>query len=262
MTTFDTELPDYVEVNRRFWDDHAAAWFGERAYRQWADEPHWGTWWIPQEQLPVLPADIAGQDVVELGCGVAYVSAWAARLGARPVGVDSSAAQLATARRLQEEFALPFPLVHAGAERVPYPDGSFDLAISEHGASTWCDPYRWIPEAARLLRPGGLLVFLRGSQLLELCVPGYDGTPPSQPAGRELLWDQFGMHRIESRVGEVRFHLPHGKMIRLLRSCGFVVEDLIEVQAPEDGTSVFSYAQLDWARRWPTDEVWVARLAG
>jgi 2-polyprenyl-3-methyl-5-hydroxy-6-metoxy-1,4-benzoquinol methylase len=33
-----------------------------------------------------------------VGCGTGYVSAWLARLGARPVGLDNSAAQLATAR--------------------------------------------------------------------------------------------------------------------------------------------------------------------
>src|SRR5580698_3298761 len=75
--------------------------------------------------------------------GPGYVSAWLARRGARPVGLDNSAAQLATARQLQDRFGLRFPLIHASAEQVPLADGSFDLAISEYGASIWCDPYRW-----------------------------------------------------------------------------------------------------------------------
>ena len=102
----------------------------------------------------MFPAEVAGLDVIELGCGTGYVSAWLARRGARPVGIDNSEAQLATARRFQREFELEFPLLHGNAEEVPFPDQSFDLAISEYGASIWCDPYRWIPEAARLLRPG------------------------------------------------------------------------------------------------------------
>ena len=84
----------------------------------------------------------------------AGTSAWLARRGARPVGVDVSARQLAVARRMQEEFGLRFPLVQGDAERVPLGDGCADLVISEYG-SVWCDPYRWTPEAARLLRPGG-----------------------------------------------------------------------------------------------------------
>ena len=43
--------------------------------------------------------------------------------------------------------------------------------FSEYGASIWCDPYRWIPEAARLLRPGGRLIFLSNSILSILCSP-------------------------------------------------------------------------------------------
>ena len=55
-------------------------------------------------------------------------------------------------QRFQDEFEIRFPLIHADAERVPLQDSSFDLAISEYGAALWCDPYRWIPEAARILR--------------------------------------------------------------------------------------------------------------
>ena len=108
---------------------------------------------VPEDELGTL-GDVAGLDVVELGCGTAYVSAWLAKRGARPVGVDVTPAQLATARRCQEETGLVFPLVEASAEDVPLPSESFDLAVSEYGASIWCDPHRWIPEAHRLLRPG------------------------------------------------------------------------------------------------------------
>ena len=126
----------------------------------------------------LLPASLAGQDAIELGCGTAYVSAWLARRGARVVGVDSSQAQLATARRLQQEHRLEFPLLHGNAEAVPYPDASFDFAISEYGACLWADPHRWVPEAARLLRPGGRLVFLTNAFLHTLCVPAEGESPP------------------------------------------------------------------------------------
>ena len=133
--------------------------------------------------------DVAGLDVVELGCGTAYFSAWLARRGARPVGVDVTPAQLDTARRMQEETGLVFPLVEANAEDVPLPDASFDLAVSEYGASLWCDPARWIPEAARLLRPGGRLVFLTNSMLATLCVavgPGPCDREPPAAAARDV----------------------------------------------------------------------------
>ena len=59
--------------------------------------------------------DVSGLDVVELGCGTAYFSAWLARRGARPVGVDITPAQLETARRLMAETGIEFPLVEADA---------------------------------------------------------------------------------------------------------------------------------------------------
>lgn len=254
--TDDADLPEHVRRNRAVWDaqaaDYAAA--GERAWAR--AEPTWGIWRVPESQLGVLPHDVAGKDAIELGCGTAYVSAWLARRGARVVGIDNSAAQLATARRLQRDHGLDFPLLHGNAEEVPYPDASFDLAISEYGACLWADPQRWVPEAARLLRPGGELIFLANSALLTLCVPEEDDVP----AGERLLRAAFGMYRIEWPGDPgVEFHLSHGDWLRLLRRSGFEVEDLIEVRAPDGATTRYRYVTLEWAQKWPAEEIWKAR---
>ena len=183
-------------------------------------------------------------------------TAWLARRGARPVGLDNSAAQLATARGMQERFGLRFPLLHASAERPPLAPASFDVAISEYGASIWCDPYAWIPEAARILWPGGLLTFLVNATILMLCAPD----EADAPARDRLLRDYFGMHRFEWPDDEsVEFHLGYGDMIRLLRASGFEVEDMVEVRPSPDATTTHPYAPVEWARRWPAEEVWKAR---
>jgi SAM-dependent methyltransferase len=255
-TDDDVGLPEHVRRNRVHWDRLAAEYVaaGEHAWAH--DEPAWGIWRVPDAELGVLPAELAGQDVIELGCGTAYVSAWLARRGARVVGIDNSTAQLDTARRLQRTHGLQFPLIHGNAERVPYPDGSFDLAISEYGACLWADPYRWVPEAARIVRPGGALIFLMNSALLTLCGPDEDGVP----AGERLLRPAFGMYRLEwPGDPAVEFHLSHGDWLRLLRASGFEVEDLIEIQAPQAGATRYPFVTLDWARRWPSEEVWKAR---
>jgi SAM-dependent methyltransferase len=254
---------DHVLVNRGSWDADAPNWV-ERGRRAWAGEPTWGIWGNPESELHLLP-DVTGLDAVELGCGTGYISAWLARRGARPVGLDVSFRQLATAKILQAEFDLRFALVHADAEHAPFADGSFDLAISEYGAAIWCDPYAWIPEAARILRPGGRLIALGSGAIVMLCFRPDDDTAPAEET---LHRDYFGMHRFEwhdeeGKVDGIEFHLEHGEMIRLLRGCGFEVEDLVEVQAPQDARShVEADVPLEWARRWPSVEVWKARKIG
>ncbi|GAC1400552.1 MAG: class I SAM-dependent methyltransferase [Chloroflexota bacterium] len=248
------EVPDYILRNRAAWDSYAEE-YAEPGRRGWQKEPTWGIWGISESDVDLLP-DVENRDVIELGCGTAYVSSWLARRGARVTGIDNSPAQLATASALQKEFGLDFPLIYGNAENVPLPDASFDVAISEYGACLWCDPYKWIPEASRLLRPGGDLVFITNGTFLVLCVPDEDGTP----AGDRLLRDYFGTHRFEWPDDEgVEFHLGHGDWIRLLRQNRFEVVNLVELRPPPDATTRYPYVTLEWARRWPCEEAWIAR---
>jgi SAM-dependent methyltransferase len=248
-------VSDHVQRNREAWDSFAERYAGPGRAQWEANQPTWGIYSVPEADVGMLPPSVDGLDVIELGCGTAYVSSWLARRGARPVGIDNSPAQLETARRLQAEFGVEFPLHLGNAEQTPFPDESFDLAISEYGASIWCDPYLWIPEAARILRPGGQLVFLVNGAILMLCAPDAE----DEPATDRLLRDYFGMHRFEwPDDPSVEFHLGYGDMIRLLRRCGFEVEDMIEVRPREDATTSHPYAPVEWARRWPAEEVWKA----
>lgn len=250
-----TELTPQAAANRAVWDEQHSGWYGGRAERLWTGEPCWGLWERPETELGVFPA-LDGRDLVELGCGTGYVSAWAARRGARPVGVDNSSVQLATARALQEAHGPSFPLVHASAEQVPLPDACCDVVISEHGAIGWCDPELWIPEAARLLRPGGQLIFLRNSTLLTLCDRG------DEPVGTTLVRGLAELPRLAQDDGSVNYQLPTGAMIGLLRRCGLVVDELTEIVVPADSLSEFDYVTADWASRWPSEELWKATLTG
>ncbi len=249
------EYPDYVARNVETWTKTNTEFTGPNARSAWAkEELALGVFGHEQVRRDVF-GDVTGLDVVELGCGTAYVSAWFARRGARPVGVDPTPAQLATAREMQTEFGLEFPLVEGVAESVPFADASFDLAISEYGASIWADPYRWIPEAARLLRPEGRLVFLRNSPLSMLCMK-LDGVDEC------LQRPQRELSRIEwPDTGEVEFHPGHGELIDILVGAGFEIERLIELFAPEDAEthSYYSYVPAEWAQKWPAEEIWAAR---
>ncbi|HYQ77813.1 MAG TPA: class I SAM-dependent methyltransferase [Solirubrobacterales bacterium] len=250
-----SEQPEHVARNRAFWNGVAAEWVQPGRDDWAAEEPRWGVFRVPEAELGVLPSELEGKEAIELGCGTGYVSSWLARRGARPTGIDNSEEQLATARALQREFGIEFPLLHGDAEQVPLADAGFDFAISEYGASIWCDPYRWIPEASRLLRPGGELVFLVNSVFTMLCGPDDE----NEPATDRMIRPYFGMRRYEWPDGSVEIHLPHGEMIAVLRESGFEVEELIEVRPREGATTRFSQFDLAWARRWPVEEVWRAR---
>jgi SAM-dependent methyltransferase len=250
-------VPEHVSRNRAAWNEWAADFVAPGEHCWASEEPSWGIWGIPESELHVLPRDLAGKDAIELGCGTGYVSAWLARRGAHPVGVDITPAQLATARRLQDRYGLSFPLFEVSAEELPFEDAGFDLAISEYGASIWADPYRWVPEASRVLRPGGELIFLVNGTIMMLCVPDKADALPSD----RLTRDYFGMHRFEwPDDPSVEFHLGYGDWIRLLRANRFEVEDLIEVRPTEGATVVFAdIVSLEWSRRWPCEEIWKAR---
>jgi SAM-dependent methyltransferase len=250
-----SELPEYALRNRESWTRSNEEYTAARAQGAWArQEVDWGVFHVPEADVRALP-DVGGKDVIELGCGTAYFGAWLKRLGAaRVVGVDVTPAQLETARRMDAEFGLGLELVEANAEDVPFPDASFDVAVSEYGASIWCDPYLWIPEAARLLRPGGELVFLRNSTLAMLCAT-------LQGTSETLQRPQRGLHRLDwEDDGTTEFHLAHGDWVRLLRTSGFDLVDLIELYAPDDAVDHPYYtSDAAWAKRWPWEEIWRAR---
>jgi SAM-dependent methyltransferase len=243
--------------NREVWTKANAEYTDQQARQSWLkDEIDWGMFSGPESDLNTL-GELEGKDVIELGCGTAYFGAWLARRGARVVGVDITPAQLETARRLQQETGLDMEFIEASAEDVPLPDASFDLAVSEYGASIWCDPELWIAEAARLLRPGGRLVFLCNSTLSILCAPD-EGLVQER-----LTRSQAELGRFEW-PGEdegVNYHLAHGDWIRVLRENGFEVEALHERLATAEAEDhvYYDFMPAEWARRWPAEEIWVAR---
>lgn len=249
--------PEHVQRNKASWEAEAANYV-EPAKRDWArEEIRWGMYGVPESEVGALP-DVDGMDVVELGCGTAYFSAWLARRGARPTGVDVTENQLATARALQAEHGLEFPLIQASAEDVPLAGACADMVLSEYGASLWCDPDAWVAEAARLLRPGGWLVFLTNHVLVALT------SPPTGPVTDRLVRSLREISSLQFPEDDaIEFHPTHGEWIATLARHGFTVSALHELYAPEDVQDErrWDWMTVDWARRWPVEELWVARLS-
>lgn len=246
---------DLLEENRMYWNEQAPSY---AARQDWSPTVAFGVFSIPDSDINIFP-NVQGLDVVELGCGTAYVSKWALDRGARSViGLDNSPAQLATGQLRAEQHNVVLPLVMGDGHKPPFADNSFDVAINEYGAAIWCDPHIWIPEAARILRPGGLLWFLGNSVLSMLCAPEFEGDA-IEPV---MIRPQHGMHRWEwLDTNNIEFHVSHGEMISILTDAGFVVEALHELYAPADATTSYMTVTGEWANKWPVEDVWVARLA-
>jgi SAM-dependent methyltransferase len=250
-----TPEPDYLERNRAAWE-RWAPYYRAAGRRAWAEEePRWGLWGVLESDLNLLRHCQPGMNALELGCGTGYVCAWLTRAGARPVGIDIAQAQIETAVSLQQEFGISFRLDRANAEDVPYEAESFDFVISDYGASVWCDPYRWVPEAARLLAPEGVLIFIVTSPFAMTCTSTSGG-----PAGDRLERPYFGMHRFElENEGTVEFHMGHGDWFKVLRASGFAVDDVVEVRPGPHSRPRYDFVTNEWARKWPSEDIWIAR---
>lgn len=238
--------------NREFWDADADDYQAAHG-AQLGRGKRWGVWALPEEDLGIL-GDLRGLDVLEYGCGGAQWSVALASDGARPVGLDQSVMQLRHACKNLAAAGIWFPLVCASGEAVPLDDGSFDVVFCDHGAMSFCDPDRSVPEVARLLRPGGRLVFNKATILHYLTWDEARDT-----AGRTLQHDYFASRVYASDGGTVDFQISYGEWIRLFGAHGLVVEDLVELRAPRDATSTYDMTTRAWARRWPAEEVWKLR---
>ena len=249
---------DHAERNERMWDEQSDS-YQERHGPQLdkSGGAAWGLWQVSEDDLRVL-GDVAGKDVLEFGCGAAQWSIALHARGARVVGLDVSGRQLDHARELMDAAGVAFPLVHSNAEATPLRDASFDVVFCDHGAMTFADPRRTVPEAARVLRDGGLFAFCMHTPVLDVAWPA-DAEHP----GDRLVLDYFSLHALEFPDEPTVFQLPYGEWVRLFRENGLTIEDLIELRPAADAVSSYrSATDREWARRWPMEHIWRVRKAG
>jgi SAM-dependent methyltransferase len=249
-------LTEDARRNREFWDRQADEYQAEHSDFITHDELRWGMWQIPDNELGIL-GDVSGLDVLELGCGAAQFGLALARLGAEVVGIDASARQLEHARENIRASGLELELVHGSAEALPFENGRFDLVVADHGANRFADPYLWVSECARVLRPGGRLAVSGGTAIEAICV-----NPETDAWEARLHRDYFGLHRLEWPDDSVEFELGYGDWIRLFRRSGFEIEALVEVQPGEGASSTYrNPEETAWAQRWPMEQIWKVRKA-
>jgi len=219
-------------ASRLWWDADAADYLAEHS-RDIGDADFV---WCPEglrEADARLLGDVAGKRVLEVGAGSAPCARWLASEGAVPVALDLSGAMLRHAAALGVSTAVPVPLVQAGAERLPFGDGVFDVACSAFGAVPFvADPRRVMREVFRVLRPGGRWVFAVNHPMRWMFSddPGTDGLVVQQS-----YFDRTPYLEVDGAGAAtyVEHHRTMGDRIRDVVAAGLVLDDVVEPEWPE-----------------------------
>jgi SAM-dependent methyltransferase len=251
---------EHVRKNREHWEREAAGYQQRnRAQLNRWDRLGWGVFDVAEDEIQAL-GDVEGVRALELGCGACQFGIKVAMRGAAVTGLDFSMAQLRHAPANFDETGVRYPIVQANGERLPFREASFDLVFCDHGVMGFADPSLTVPEVARVLRRGGWFVFNGTTPWIWVA---WGDLEEELPASREMRSDYFGMRSLDVADPSWRtteFQLTYGDWIRLFRSNGLAVEDLIELRPDRDATTTYDdYAPLEWARAFPAEHIWKVR---
>ena len=220
----------------------------------------WGPEGLTEDEAGAL-GEVAGRQVLEVGCGAGQCSRWVQAHGGRAVGLDLSHRQLQHSRRLDEATGVRVPAVRGTATQLPFTDDSFDVVFSSFGALQFvAEIDRAVAETARVLRPGGRYAFsiTHPTRWVFPDDPGEAGLRASQS-----YWDRRPYVEVDDASGQVCYvehHRTLGDWVRLLSGSGFVLLDLLEPEWPPDHDRVWG----GWSRLrglvTPGTAIFVARL--
>jgi len=204
------------------WERHAQWWI--EGFTDGADAEY------AEQIVPLLDAELGGaRRVLDLGCGEGQIARWAAHAGACAVGLDATAALLATAR---ERGGGPV-YVRGAAASLPFPDAAFDAAVVclvlEH--VDYLDPV--VGELGRVLEAGGRLCCVLNHPLMQTPESGLidDHTvdPPERywRVGRYLV-EHVGPEEVDHGVHVNFVHRPLSRYVNAFAEVGLTIERMVE----------------------------------
>jgi SAM-dependent methyltransferase len=220
----------------------------------------WGPEGTREGDLGAL-GDVAGRDVLEIGCGAGQCSRWVLGRGGRPVGLDVSFRQLQHSRRIDEELGVVVPTVCATAARLPFGDATWDVVFSAFGALQFvADAGALVAEVARVLRPGGTLAFsvTHPTRWMFPDDPGERGLTATQS-----YWDRTPYVEVDEHSGETKYvehHRTVGDWVAALAGAGFRLVALHEPEWPADHDRTWGGWSALRGRLTPGSALFVARL--
>jgi ubiquinone/menaquinone biosynthesis C-methylase UbiE len=213
---------------REAWESQAANWV------RWARKPGFDTYWRFHREafLSSLPAP--GKLTLDIGCGEGRLSRDLAALGHQVVGVDVTRSLVEAAREADPEGEY----VEADAARLPFDDGTADLAIAFMSLMDMDDMHGAVREIARVLEPRGLLL---ATVVHPLDSAGNFVPPDGDETAPYVIHSYREARRYADTIGreglEMTFESMHYSLEgywRALRDAGFVVEELRELYDDEN----------------------------
>jgi SAM-dependent methyltransferase len=225
-------------ASRHWWDLNAAEYQAEHGAFLGDDRFIWCPEGVDEADAKLL-GPVAGKRVLEIGCGAAQCARWLTGQGAKVAAFDLSVEQLRLGRGIDARLGVDVPTVGADVLAIPFADGSFDLACSAFGALPFvADVSAALAEIARVLRPGGRLVF-SVTHPIRWALPDDPGE-----AGLRIThsyFDRTPYVEVDDAGTPVyaEHHRTIGDWIRALTTAGFTVDDLLEPEWPAGHTRVW-----------------------
>lgn len=222
-------------AGRRWWDENAREYLREHGEFLADDDFLWCPEGLRESSAALLGpvADLAGKQVLEVGCGGAQCSRWLRAQGVEATALDVSQGMLDEATRLNTATGIEVPLVLGDARDLPFAAQSFDVVFTAYGALPFVAEDDVVhAEVARILRPGGRWVFsithpfrwafpdAPGVAGLSVTKSYFDRTPYVET-------DDAG------RVNYAEYHRTIGDHVRALATAGFYLEDIVEPEWPD-----------------------------
>ncbi|HZZ00686.1 MAG TPA: class I SAM-dependent methyltransferase [Candidatus Baltobacteraceae bacterium] len=152
-----------------------------------------------------------GESVLDVGSGTGPVAITAARAGARVSALDLTPTLLEEAARNAELAGVEVAWTEGDAEKLPYPDASFDVVLSQFGHMFAPRPDLAVAEMRRVLKPGGRVAFatwppeeLIGTMFGFI---GRNSPPPPPGASPPPQWGvpEIVIERLGRKFGDVSF---------------------------------------------------------
>jgi 2-polyprenyl-3-methyl-5-hydroxy-6-metoxy-1,4-benzoquinol methylase len=194
-TTTQAAKTPTMDQQREFWASHWRQWKERKVINEWSA--------LRSSRILDWLSSLGLQNpkILDLGCGIGWFSEMLASLG-QVTGVDLSEDAIAQARARCPQAR--FFAANILAEK--FPDGDFDVAVSQEVIAHVEDQARYIQRAAELLRPGGYLIITTANKLVfERVRGGFYDYPPEHievsldmKALKRLLQPHFNVLRSDT----------------------------------------------------------------